>query len=168
MGPASGKNLRFECVARTHVGCRRKINEDAMLSRPDLGLWAVADGMGGHDAGEVASALVVDMLESMPLQPELSARVETTRATLHQAHERLLSMAEAGDSKRTIGSTTSRRSSSPRGPTGRSATRSPRTRRTRSSGSGTHASTRSSGRRTTGAARRTSSPASSRGSATTA
>src|SRR5438445_90141 len=55
MPPAQDKVMRFECVTRTHVGCRRKINEDSLLSRP--GLWAVADGMGGHEAGEVASAL---------------------------------------------------------------------------------------------------------------
>jgi serine/threonine protein phosphatase PrpC len=103
MTPANGKNLRFACVARTHVGCRRKINEDAMLLRP--GLWAVADGMGGHDAGEVASALVVEVLESLPAEAELSGRMATAHAALQKANHQLQGMAQGIGKRRTIGST---------------------------------------------------------------
>lgn len=42
----------------THVGRIRQRNEDAFVSAPDIGLWLVADGVGGHNAGHVASALV--------------------------------------------------------------------------------------------------------------
>ena len=54
--------MGFECVSRTHVGLRRKVNEDSLLVRTDRGLWAVADGMGGHEAGDVASAMVTEAL----------------------------------------------------------------------------------------------------------
>src|SRR5438105_341361 len=48
----------------THPGLRRAGNEDAFCSRPDLGLYVVADGMGGHVAGEIASQLAVEVIEA--------------------------------------------------------------------------------------------------------
>ncbi|MGE0209871.1 MAG: PP2C family serine/threonine-protein phosphatase, partial [Lysobacteraceae bacterium] len=46
----------------THVGLRREHNEDTYYGDAQLGLWLVADGMGGHEFGEVASALARDTI----------------------------------------------------------------------------------------------------------
>lgn len=81
--------IRLRSWAMTHPGAKRKHNEDAYVDRPDLGVWAVADGAGGHQAGEVASGMLAEALESVPptlSAPELLAqvrmRVENTHAAL--------------------------------------------------------------------------------------
>jgi protein phosphatase len=52
----------IEAYGRTDVGRRRKINEDSLLVSPESKLYAVCDGMGGHNAGEVASRMAIETL----------------------------------------------------------------------------------------------------------
>ncbi len=56
-------HMKLNVVGKSHIGMKRKINEDSCLIRPDLGLYVIADGMGGHRAGEVASRMVVETIE---------------------------------------------------------------------------------------------------------
>lgn len=95
----------YECVSRTHVGLRRKVNEDSMLVRADRGLWAVADGMGGHDAGDVASAMVTDALLRLPIVYGLDPLVEGAIAALNRVNHELIVLAGSDNPRRTIGST---------------------------------------------------------------
>jgi|SRR6185295_4884371 len=99
--PTSG----FDQVARTHVGCRRRLNEDAILACPDRRLWAVADGMGGHDAGEVASAMVVEALSRTPTDDSGHASPAAVLAALEDVNAQLVDMGRRGFDSRTIGST---------------------------------------------------------------
>jgi protein phosphatase len=55
----------FHTATASHVGQVRKVNEDELLVRPEVGLWAVADGMGGHGGGDLASGAVVAALRSI-------------------------------------------------------------------------------------------------------
>ena len=68
-----------DCAGVSHAGRVRRVNEDAWLARPETGLFAVADGMGGHRRGDIASRMVVDALARLPPAPDartMRARVE--------------------------------------------------------------------------------------------
>jgi serine/threonine-protein phosphatase Stp1 len=97
--------MGVDCVSRTHVGLRRKINEDSILVRTERGLWAVADGMGGHEAGEVASAMVADALRRLPIVYGLDELVESAIDALRHVNSELIELAQADDRSRTIGTT---------------------------------------------------------------
>ena len=81
--------FRFRTAAVSDVGKVRTLNEDSVLARPEIGLWAVADGMGGHGGGDVASRSVVRALASLAPQPsgaallgEFEARIVGVNAEL--------------------------------------------------------------------------------------
>ncbi len=97
--------MAFECVSKTDVGLRRKVNEDALLVRTERGLWAVADGMGGHAAGDVASSKVTESLLELPDTNDLDQLVESAVEALKQVNADLIELAGAKESERSIGST---------------------------------------------------------------
>lgn len=83
--------FRIDSEGRTDVGRVRKLNEDSLLVRPDLGLWVVADGMGGHDAGDFASQTVVNELGELSratsargMLSAMEARIIAANATLQR------------------------------------------------------------------------------------
>ncbi|HXV61800.1 MAG TPA: protein phosphatase 2C domain-containing protein [Vicinamibacteria bacterium] len=58
----------IESYGESHVGLRRRLNEDSLLLDDDLGLFVVADGMGGHNAGEIASRIAVETVANFVLR----------------------------------------------------------------------------------------------------
>ncbi len=97
--------MGFQTVTRTHVGLRRKVNEDSVLDCTERGLWAVADGMGGHEAGEVASAMVVDALAGLPVTHSLETDTANAVAAMVRVNDELIALARSDLHARTIGST---------------------------------------------------------------
>jgi PPM family protein phosphatase len=59
---STGREMRIEVAGHTHVGMKRNHNEDNYLLLPEEGLFCVADGMGGHSSGEIASKIAIEEL----------------------------------------------------------------------------------------------------------
>ncbi len=77
--------MRFDVWAQTDVGLKRDINQDAILVDHDLNLFVVADGMGGHKGGEVASAIAVETVQEM-LQRRVKEAKLSPRKVLAEAY----------------------------------------------------------------------------------
>ncbi len=94
----------IETGAATDTGCVRSHNEDSYLVRPELGVWVVADGMGGHAAGDVASQIIVTELASVGFSTSPEDLQVRFMERLNHAHARIVSHAQ-GLGGTTVGAT---------------------------------------------------------------
>ena len=99
------KSFSWNSYGNTDVGKARKLNEDSMLVRPDVGMWAVADGMGGHEAGDVASQMVVSALNEIQLGSSLEKYINDIEDALVAVNKKLIEIAHQGEKPTTCGST---------------------------------------------------------------
>lgn len=72
----------YKSASKSHVGMVRQVNEDACLDLPENRLWVVADGMGGHAAGDYVSSLIVDSLRGLPVGRSLDEYTAALRTEL--------------------------------------------------------------------------------------
>lgn len=79
----------WSSAGRTDTGKVRARNEDAFLDQPQQGLWVVADGMGGHQAGDLASRLIVESLAELPAGLDFDDRLDALRDCLHRLNRHL-------------------------------------------------------------------------------
>lgn len=100
----SNEYFTFETGQATDVGCHRQVNEDNFLSRPDYGLWVVADGMGGHAAGDFASLTIVQELNSIGVPASADDLRARFMERLTRANETIMTHAAKID-RGTVGAT---------------------------------------------------------------
>jgi len=81
--------FQWQSASLSDVGMVRKVNEDACVELPDAGVWVVADGMGGHERGDLASRTLVDAVSDIRPTEHLSELVRQLRDRLQQANRLL-------------------------------------------------------------------------------
>jgi type VI secretion system protein ImpM len=96
---------QWQSFSRTDLGMRRKCNEDAILDKPEAGIWAVADGMGGHQAGDIASTMIINALDQLILSTVMDEAVLQVQQCLKQVNDDLRDLAESHFNHQIVGST---------------------------------------------------------------
>ena len=86
---AINHTLRCRSAARSHAGAVRQRNEDAVLDRPEIGLWAVADGAGGHQRGDYASRCIIAALGEVPPPSSTPQLIDEIRTCLGRVNHEL-------------------------------------------------------------------------------
>jgi protein phosphatase len=114
-----GNTLKVESCGITDVGRKRKGNEDSYFLDEKLGIYVVADGMGGHLAGEVASRLVADTIEELITGyaagmtgalmeiPQASIHSVWLLSAIHEANTRVFNLSKSSKEYEGMGSTVS-------------------------------------------------------------
>lgn len=97
------RHFRLRSASVTHAGLVRSQNEDSLLARDDAGVWAVADGMGGHVNGQWASSEIVAELSTAALVGEFDADLTQIAAAIQSANHRIFSAGQ--ERSQSMGST---------------------------------------------------------------
>lgn len=95
----------WESAGMSDTGLVRDHNEDSLLDRPDLGIWVVADGMGGHSSGDLASRALCSSLAQLPAHLELADAVDFVDDACLRTNEKLVRLAKERGRGTVIGST---------------------------------------------------------------
>jgi len=103
--PEKVDSLIVSSDALTDIGNKRLHNEDAFYSSDEKGVWFVADGVGGHNAGDFASQSLVDAIAKFKPEANLDDSVETLEYIIQQTNDMLVDKAAGIDEAAVIGST---------------------------------------------------------------
>jgi type VI secretion system protein ImpM len=91
---------QFRSAAASDVGRVRKVNQDSFIERTEVGIWAVADGVGGHSHGEVASKMVCDALADVTPDARFADVIASVRDRLGRVNDYLIRQAGDDDALR--------------------------------------------------------------------